>query len=46
MTYIYCKRIIESGNYNKIPMTAKLDVFLLCERITIDEYNELVEIMS
>lgn len=46
MTYGYCKKIIANGNYDKNDMLDKLDVFLLAERITRDEYNELIEMMN
>ena len=42
MTYGYCKKIIASGKYDKNEMKDKLDVFLLANRITDDEYKELV----
>lgn len=43
MTYIFCKKVIENGTYStKEDMLIKLDVFLLNNRITQDEYNELV----
>ena len=43
MTYGYCKKIIASGRYDKNSMKDKLDVFLLAERITDDEYKELMQ---
>lgn len=46
MTYGYCKKIIANGNYDKNDMLDKLDVFLLAERITRDEYNELIKMMN
>ena len=46
MTYKNCKKIIESRNYNKDVMMNMLDTFLMRERITIDEYNELIELMG
>lgn len=46
MTYTLCKKIIESGNYDKADMMNKLDVFLLNDRITDAQYNELVALMS
>jgi len=46
MTYIYCKRIIERGNYDKEDMLLKLDIFLLNDRITEEEYNELVSMIN
>lgn len=42
MTYIYCKKVIQNGTYGtREEMLIKLDVFLLNNRITQDEYNEL-----
>lgn len=47
MTYELCKRIIELQKYDtKEEMIQKLDVFLLANRITEDEYNELVSYMD
>lgn len=47
MTYIYCKKVIENGNYGtKEEMTQKLDVFLLNNRITQENYNELVKLID
>lgn len=45
-TYVNCKTIIERGNYNSESMLKKLDVFLLNDRITEDQYNELAGIMK
>jgi hypothetical protein len=43
MTYIYCKKVIQNGTYGtKEDMLIKLDVFLLNDRITQEQYNELV----
>ena len=46
MTYKLLKRIISRGNYDKESMMQKLDVFLLADRITTEEYQELVELMN
>ena len=46
MTYNVCKRLIQNGNFEKNDMTMKLDVFLLNDRITREQYNELVGLMS
>ena len=43
---LYCKKIIASGRYDKNSMKDKLDVFLLAERITDDEYKELMQMME
>lgn len=46
MTYQRCKAIIANGDYAKEDMLTKLDVFLLANRITTEQYNELVQIMA
>lgn len=46
MTYTRIKKIIQSGRYNREDMLGKLDVFLLAGRITIQEYDELAEMME
>ena len=46
MTYTLCKKMIQSGNYVKEDMLAKLDVFLLNNRINETQYNELVALMG
>lgn len=46
MTYNLCKKVISSGNYEKVDMTQKLDVFLLNNRITRDNYTELICMME
>lgn len=46
-TYQLCKLVIENGAYGtKEEMLAKLDVFLLNNRITEEEYNELVSLLN
>lgn len=46
MTYKLMKRIIEKGDYDKEKTMQKLDVFLMADRITIEEYQELVEMIG
>lgn len=46
MTYNLCKRIIQNGNYVKKDMLIKLDVFLLNDRITQEQYNELLDLLN
>jgi len=50
MTYKICKRLIENTNYKsqeeKDDMQVKLDVFLLNNRITQEEYEELVGLLA
>lgn len=45
-TYQMCKTLIEKGRYEKESMQSKLDLFLLGNRITEEEYNELVKMMN
>ena len=37
---------IESGNYDKDDLLNKMDVFLMCNRITGEQYKELAEKMG
>lgn len=46
MIYILCKKVIESGNYDYNSMINKLDVYLLGNRITVEQYQELVGMMD
>jgi len=50
MTYTYCKRIIENTTYTsqeqKDEMQNKLDVFLLNNRISDTQYNELTSMLA
>ena len=47
MTYIYCKKIIENKTYGTVEdMQLKLDVFLLNNRITQENYNELTAMLN
>lgn len=50
MTYKLMKRIIENGikkgNLDRESTLQKLDVFLIADRITVEEYQELVEMME
>lgn len=47
ITYRTCKKVIENGTYGtKEEMMTKLDVFLLGNRISTDEYNDLVALLE
>ena len=46
MTYKLMKRIINKGGYDREATLLKLDVFLMADRITPEEYQELVELMG
>lgn len=46
MTYKNCKKLIKAGRYEYNDMINKLDVFLLGDRITQGEYEELVNMMN
>lgn len=46
-TYILCKRVIENKTYGtKEEMLVKFDVFLLNNRITQEQYNELIDLLN
>lgn len=46
VTYNSCKKLILTKNYEEQSMTKKLDLFLLWNRITDEEYTELMELMK
>lgn len=46
MTYKLMKRITTKGGYDREKTLQKLDVFLMADRITAEEYQELVELMG
>lgn len=46
MIYKLCKKVISSNNYDKEDMQKKLDVYLLCNRITQEQYEELVNMIT
>ena len=47
MTYNLCLKIINKGTYGtKEEMKLKLDVLWLNNRLTEEEYNELIELLK
>ena len=44
--YNICRKIILSGNYDKVDMVKKLDIYLLKDRITEEQYNELIKLIE
>lgn len=46
MAYRLMKRIIERGGYDRAATMDKLDAFLAADRITTEEYQELVALMG
>lgn len=46
MIYRLMKTMVTRGTYDKEDMLKKMDVFLLNNRITEAEYNELVALMG
>lgn len=50
MTYNACKKVIQNTTYTsqaqKDEMQQKLDVFLLNDRITQDQYTELTNLLA
>lgn len=45
-TYESTKIIIQSGNYERESMLKKLDIFLNFNRITLEQYEELVKMVG
>lgn len=46
MAYKLMKRIIERGGYDRDDVMNKLDAFLAADRITVEQYEELVAMMG
>lgn len=47
ITYTNCKKVIANGNYGiKEEMMVKLDVFLLNNRLTEEQYTELSSLLD
>lgn len=46
MTYKTLKKVLESGNKNNVVTIDKLDIFLIGNRITEEEYKELVDMLN
>lgn len=47
MTYSFCKKVIENKTYTTIEeMQTKLDVFLLNNRISQTQYEELTALLN
>ena len=46
MTYARLKKLIERGAYKEEDMLNKLDVFLMANRITEEQYQELIGMMG
>ena len=44
--YNICKKMILNGNYEKEDMMNKLDIYLLKNRITEEQYLELVGLIN
>lgn len=46
MTYDFCKLVIEKKAYDRADILEKLDVFYLRNRITQEQYEELVDLVG
>ena len=46
MAYKLMKRIIERGGYDRDDVLNKLDTFLAADRITTEQYEELIALMG
>lgn len=47
ITATYCEKVIQNKTYGTVDeMKEKLDVFLLNNRITQDEYNQLITLLK
>ena len=46
MVYNLCKKLIQNGSYEYNSMLNKLDIYLLGDRITQEQYTELKGLMD
>lgn len=46
MTYDFCKLVIEKKAYDRADILEKLDVFYMRNRITREQYEELVDLVG
>ena len=46
MIYNLCKKLIQNGSYEYNSMLNKLDIYLLGDRITEEQYTELKGLMD
>jgi hypothetical protein len=46
MIYEFCKTLIEKRVFVRADMLEKIDLFLLCRRITQEQYEELVDLIG
>ncbi len=46
MIYTLLKNKITRGTYDEEELKNKMDVYLLCNRITEEQYNELIALMG
>ena len=44
--YNVCKKMILNGNYEKEDILKKLDIYLLLNRITAEQYTELIDMIN
>lgn len=44
--YVIMKKLIKSGHYEEKDAKKKLDVFLLYDRITQEQYEELIKLIE
>jgi len=46
MIYGLCKKVIAKGNYDKEDLLNKIDIYFMNNRITEDQYKELVALIG
>lgn len=46
MIYGLCKKVIAKGNYDKEDLLNKIDVYFMNNRITEEQYKELVALIG
>ena len=46
ITYVNAKKVITNGSYNTVQMMTLLDLYVAYNRITTEQYAELMDMMS
>lgn len=46
LTYINAKKVISGGSYEAARMATLLDLYLAYDRITVEQYTELMDLMK
>lgn len=46
LIYDILKRVIERGGYDAVDLQGKMDLYVLYDRITMEQYDEIMGLMA